>query len=375
MPRLGSSRVSEDRLGGRLVRRSSTYAATTTTDATRVNDVDRTATAFLPSDFPPSGLGNQRLGDERLGTHRLGGVEVQGITSSSSASLLFSRTGTSYSKPVASEATRLTSLLVMAESYVSSIQTDADESVPNWRVGARQVSTLVEEARTWQELNLSFRASEATTRDVLRPMDAESGKLSVVADADGGYTTIDRAGGSNTYTLRPPTARDPPRRGDDYLVKEYEEEMADQQGGIYRVTLRMVADEERNTTSSLSESASGSQWEFAFHTGTIATKRVHQEIQGAASKGKTGKQLTLTLTPEQVKVLEESASHLNAVRIREVPDGPNLAEDNTSNDRNTVTVTSPDPDVFASGDYRVSEWETSWRNEDFYRVALRLVRD
>jgi hypothetical protein len=237
-----------------------------------------------------------------------------------------------------------------------------------------QVRHREEETRTWQQLELVFRAEEPLVTERLRPLDQYSGKLDIIDNADGGFLTVDRQDGNNTYYLRPPDDQVPPRLEGNYLVDEYAEELVDQQGQVYRVTVRFVPESERNTTSDLAETASAGEWGFRFNTGEFATSRVHQEMQAGASASVRTQTLQLILEPEEVKVLEESASHLNAVRVREVPDGENVVEDNTAENRNTVFVDSPNEEVFESGDYRVKEWRTNWMNDDFYQITLSLLK-
>jgi len=241
-----------------------------------------------------------------------------------------------------------------------------------WVLGKNPVAELIEETRTWDTLTLVFRSDRATVINQLRPLDSDAGKVEVLERSDGGFDAIDRADGRNTYQITPPAGRIPPRLAGDYLVDEYEEEVVDQQGKQFRVTVTLVPDQDRDTDSHYAETPSGGDWKFDFSTGTIATPRVRADVGGGASKGTQAKRLRLILTDKQVQVLEESASLLNAVRIREVPDGANVAEDNSPGDQNTVTVASPNENVFESGEYVVDEWETVMQNDRFHKVTLTV---
>lgn len=372
MPRLGSSRTGEHRLGNNVgaFRTAETYANTVQTTSSQTSSVSRTAVSFIPSTFD---FTTGRLGDQRLGSRPLGGGLIEGIATDVSHELTLARQIETYLNDLETDAARHLHLRPTAETYVDTIQTVAIDKVPNWRVGGLQLYEHVSDTREWDALTLTFRAEKTHLLNRIRPLDRYSGKLDILEKADGGFLAVDRQDGNNTYRIVPPADQEPPRLELDYLVDEYNEELVDQQGNIYRASIKFVPETPRETTSSLAETAATGEWEFQFETGTIATKRVHQEIKGQASEGVAGKQLRLVLEPDQVKVLEESASHLEGVRVREVPDGENVAEDNTATERNTVHIVSPNQDVLSTGDYRVTGWKTEFVNEDFYRVNLSVM--
>lgn len=373
MPRLGSSRLSEHRLGGAtgavISRLAESYATTIQTASTRSNTVGRASTTYIPAEFNDA-VG--RLGDARLGSYRLGGGVSRGILTSAETQLTLPRSSDTYTAPIDTDATRLLFLNKTAETYVSPIDTNAIDNVPFWRVGGLQLRELLNETRTWETLTLEFRSNRDHVLSRLRPLDTDAGKLELLERSDGGFVAVDRVDGSNTFEVAPPTGRIPPRIAGDYLVDEYNEEIVDQQGNEYRVTVSLIPDEDRNTNSGYTETAGAGEWEFDFYTGTIATTRVHSELGTSGGSGTKSKRLTLILDADQVQVLEESASFLNAVRTREVPDGENVSEDNSPGDRNTVTVASPDEDVLESGDYVVQEWKSEMQNDRFQRVSLTL---
>jgi len=243
----------------------------------------------------------------------------------------------------------------------------------NWQIDGDGITSITEEVRTWDSLKLTFRTDASVVTSTLRALDGEAGKVDVLEASDGGYIAVDRADGGNTYTLVPPITRLPLRVEGDFHVDEYDEEVVDQQGDRYDVSLTFVPDADRETSNGLSETAATGEWLFTFDTGSIATAKVSAEdLAGIGKGGTTGKRLSLLLDKEQATVIEESASKQAAVRTREVPDGSNVSEDNSAGDENTVTVTSPDTDTFADGDYVVQEWETTMLNDDFQRVRLTL---
>lgn len=239
-----------------------------------------------------------------------------------------------------------------------------------WIIGGTLVEEIVEETRTWDKLTLTFRAGEQQVNSNFRPLDQEAGKLDILEKSNGGFIALDRVDGDNTYQLTPPRGRRPPRLSGTFFVDEYNEEVVDQQGNEYQVTISFIPDGPRTTDSGYTETVDTGEWEFDFETGTVATRRVNAEVGSSAASGTRNKRLQLILTDQQVQVLEESATRLNAVRVREVPDGKNIAEDNSAGDRNTVTISSPNEQVFESGDYVVQTWETVMQNDDWHRVSV-----
>lgn len=240
----------------------------------------------------------------------------------------------------------------------------------NWKIDGQSITSITDEIREWDGLTLTFQTDVSTVTNHLRALDGQAGKVELIERADGGFIAVDRADGDNTYAVSPPVQRQPLRVDGDFLVDEYDEEVSDQQGDHYEVTLQLIPDADRETTNALAETADAGEWTFEFDTGTIATSRVSAELDAVGKNGTPGKRLTLILDNDQATVLEESASKLAAVRIREVPDGDNVAEDNSEGDTNTVTVSSPDTDTFPDGSYVVQEWETTMQNNDWQRVRI-----
>ena len=352
-----------------MMRIAESYCSPIQTTSSRENSVSRTAESFIPAEFD---FETGRIGDGQLGSYRLGGGVVRGIATASSRDLELPRTSESFVEAVEAESDRDLTLPRTAESFVETIETDAELIIPFWRVGGMQLREIVEETRSWDSLTLTFRADKQLVTNRLRPLDQEAGKLDILETADGGYIAVDRVDGANTYQLNPPTGRQPPRLAGTFLVNEYSEEVVDQQGGEYQATVTLVPDGPRTTDSGYTETVGSGEWEFDFETGTIATRRVNAGVGSSASSGTRDKRLQLILTDMQVQVLEESATALNAARVREVPDGKNIAEDNSPGDRNTVAVASPNEDVFESGDYVVQSWETTMQNDDWHRVSVTL---
>jgi hypothetical protein len=115
------------------------------------------------------------------------------------------------------------------------------------------------------------------------------------------------------------------------------------------------------------QSPSASQWTFEFEFGTIATRRVTVETTESSSGTLDVQELQLVLQPEQVRIFEENVSHLNLVYERSVPDGFDIVDDTSSDERNTVQISPPanvDESV-VEGEYSFVSWETEWRAGTF----------
>lgn len=220
----------------------------------------------------------------------------------------------------------------------------------NWLINMADTGQVVSETRTWDALTLTFRVSDTVADEVLRPLNAKAGEVEVVMDNEGALRAYDRAGGANTWTLTAPYNRGATRfnpggpweREATYHVAKYEEEAVDQQGQRYDISVTLTPAASREPSGSGSDGApDNGEWEFAFSDGRISTKRVRHEVTEEVKDGVTETTLNLILEPEQVRTLTESASYQGAVNVREVPDGDNKVEDNSSEKRNSVHVTPP----------------------------------
>lgn len=250
-----------------------------------------------------------------------------------------------------------------------------------WELGTDgELGVLVEEVRDFETLTLVLRSDEEITEERLNPLSSHAGDVEATPRANGGFSAEDRAGGENTYTLHPPSARENVRTENTWHVDQYDQTPVDQASKQYEVTVRLTASENKDPTTDYpdQEPADG-EWLFEAHNGAIATSRVLADVRGRGEGVGEGddKTLRLILTPLQTRIMEENASQLNAVVSRNVPDGTGYSQDNSPNQRNTLTVTAPSNDherLLKSGDYAVEAWATEWLNDDFYEVELDLTR-
>lgn len=247
-------------------------------------------------------------------------------------------------------------------------------TLQTWQLDNDDLGELVSEKRKWQTLKLKIRTQDPT---VARRMKDRAGELEVIPKSDGSYKAVDRAGGLNTFDLFPPSGREDVRTSQKYLAQNYNESVIDQQGNTYEVTLSLMAEDPKTKAEDYGTTAKGNnEWKFSFDAGEIATTRVKHNVARLGEKGVEGLQLNMGLEASETIIVEESLRRLNGVTVRDVPDGENIAEDDSTGQVCTVNVQIPDRatgDV-ESGDYVVSEYNTNWLNEAFYRVKLKMVK-
>lgn len=253
---------------------------------------------------------------------------------------------------------------------------DAAIGYPYWAVDGTPVDRHVDERRDWQRLSLVWRVDNATKDATLSPLQNTANKYDIVPASDGSFSTLDRAATDGTVTLKPPVGREPPREERDYVVDQYSQRQVDRAGASHEVDVSFVALSNRDPDGSASnETRESDEWSFAFRAATIATSRVEVDIGTGTDTGADTVDLQLILDATQTKVLEESATRLEAVSVREVSDGANSVDDDSASpaNANQVTVTTPDGESpISDGTYVVMDWQTEWLSDRAFRVTLTL---
>lgn len=267
-----------------------------------------------------------------------------------------------------------------SETFVSPIQMETDAGAPHWIINGRQVQELIKEVRTWNSMTLTFRSNKNTVKNRLRPLFDRPGKVNVVEEIDGGFNTVNRGGAGNELSTKAPFGRGKARPVDTWFVADYSEEVVGRDGTSWEVEVELTPDKEKsydNEYGTLNqehrESQTSNTWKFAFDYGDVVTRRVTTNVDRTPDGTVTGANVELVLAQDELRRLEESAGKLAATNLREVPDGADLMEDVTPNDRNTVTVTPPDgsEDTITPGEYVISEFETEY-NRGAYVVTLTI---
>lgn len=244
----------------------------------------------------------------------------------------------------------------------------------HWLLDGTLLPTATDEIATHASVAVTFRVETQKLLNVARAAKSDEGRVDVLTTDDGGYRSVDRADGGNTFALTPPATRRPLRQSGDYHVARYEEDLVSQTVDDWDVTLEFVPDANRSDTPSIGESPAADEWGFTTRHGTIATDRVDAAFLGTGADGVERFELVARLSFQQAHVFEAALARLDGVRVREVPEASNRAVDDTSGDANTVTVSSPTSNVVADGDYVVTEWSSTRLNDAYQRVEFVLAK-
>lgn len=246
-----------------------------------------------------------------------------------------------------------------------------------WSYNGGLLGSLIEEARSPKELTLRLRSTAAQMEGTTRQFGREAGSVDVVVFSDGSWKAVDRSNSGLSYDITPPVGRRDLRQNDTFYVADYNETTIDQSSSKFEVEVTFLDDQQREADGDeVSQTRSSGEWLFEFDSGAVATASLRAESQSDTRKAVGSDTYVLHLDQQQAKVLETSGTYLDAVGVREVPDGDNYAEDNNSNGRNKVTVTAPPDkdDVLAGGEYVIRSWQTKWKGDDFYEVKVELSR-
>lgn len=116
-------------------------------------------------------------------------------------------------------------------------------------------------------------------------------------------------------------------------------------------------------------------WTFAFADGTVETTRVTTDIVRTPDDSLQSVEMVIVVDDQEIVIIEESLDKQGAINVRKVPDGPNLVEDTTANNRNTVdiTPTSGASDTIPAGTYVARNWETEWMYSTAYTVTIQFM--
>jgi hypothetical protein len=124
---------------------------------------------------------------------------------------------------------------------------------------------------------------------------------------------------------------------------------------------------------------SDKDWEFEFAGGTVTTVRLEKDISKGGQTADDYVEPSIIVEQDEAIIVEESLNRQGAVRVREVPDGPDIPEDTNVNSRNTVQVLTPDDQERArewlpQSKYIVTNWEISLINNEFYELSLEMYK-
>lgn len=280
-----------------------------------------------------------------------------------------------------------------------------------WYLDGQRLPEVTGEVSTRDTLSLSFRTTSTVLRNVLRPLKSDQGKVDTLGKDGGGFVSVDRADGANTFTLTPPDRRTPLRFEGDYHVETYEEDLVSQTVGEWQVEVEFAYADNRTDTHPLSvgdlgntsltgadagstlgersgftlggatgaslgnqrTGIAGDTWGLTTPDGTLATDRVDAEFLGTGEDGVQRFELRARLTFTQALTFESSLARIGSVRIRDVPDATNEAVDDSTNDVSTITVDSPTEETVADASYVVLAWESERLTDAYQEIELEIA--
>jgi len=260
---------------------------------------------------------------------------------------------------------------------------EARRILSDWAIGdgPKVIQSSSEEVRTFRELTLTLIVTKEDLKDKIRPEIDDAGKIDIVDNINGGFSVVSR--GNGDIRLVAPTEHNDVRPIENYYIQEYEEGLLDKEGDKWEIELTVTPEKEKaynneygTLDSEPSNAQTGSEWLFEFSHGDIATRRVTTDVTKTTEGSVEGADVNMILEPEQVRVLEESASKLGANTVVEVPDGADYAIDESTGTKNTVQITPPSAatETLKSGQYIITEWETTWLKSRAHSVNMTIKK-
>lgn len=218
--------------------------------------------------------------------------------------------------------------------------------------------------------------SEVTTSiDHWRQYD-RAGDFEVVNGANGDFRAFDTSGGAQgPVTITPPTEWSPAPFGSvEALVESYSES----QIAPGRFEIELSFQRTTNISRDATDPGGTGAWEFGFSLGTIGLNGggLDEQVLVAERDGDPTDgawTLPLLLDDQQARIVMESLSHVGATAERTVPDGENFRIDTTTNQKNTVSLTTPSRATVQDGTYVATGWDLEWySHRRRWLVALSL---
>jgi hypothetical protein len=258
-----------------------------------------------------------------------------------------------------------------------------------WWIEGQPIPRQTSETATDRTLTLSWRVTTAKLESVLRPLKPDEGKVDTIGTDTGGYRSVDRAGGDNTYVLDPPDPRVPLRQATTtWHVNRYEETLVSQTTDEWDVEIEFVRARDRTDTAIAGEALNGqafpavfdwtfgernAEWKFTTPNGSLVSNRVSADVLGTGEGGVRRFEVEARLTFAQAHAFETAYARLGGGRVRDIPDAPNVAVDDTEDGAVTVGINSPADAAVASGAYVVTDWESERITDAYQRVSMTVA--
>lgn len=244
--------------------------------------------------------------------------------------------------------------------------------MPTWTYSSSSIGEHLNVSTSHTGYTVELQAT-STEKDQAETM-GDAGKFKVVNQPDGSFSV--ESFGSNALTVTPPSGiQSVIESGEDVHLSDLDARHIDDEGNEYRLTLSFHLAQNRQLGTTTAQTRNTGEWLFAFNGGNeIATHRLRQGGGDVKRGGVDGSNHQVALTSTQARMWVESASRINAVSTREVQDGPNAVEDNTTNNTNTFTLTTPTGGdaILPADDYIVRDWSLEWLNNDYWNCRFTV---
>lgn len=240
-----------------------------------------------------------------------------------------------------------------------------------WSSNQTEIGTTLEESRQWDLLELTFRYEEPNS--IVQSILDKSMKEEMILRSSGGFRTVD-TGDNSKFELTAPDSRSDVRPVNQWFLSDYSKELVGRSGDVYDLTLELMPekskefDNEYGTfTSEPTSTQNNDKWYFSFAFGDIVTANVGVDVEESPDGTLDEYSLTLILSSEEVRIVEENASYMNTVFVREIPDNDDIIEDTSNDERQTVFVSPPGSNSrpIEEGEYVIKDWITEWQSGAF----------
>jgi len=257
---------------------------------------------------------------------------------------------------------------------ISSLFLEGSRRILEWALGQRQLGTTIEETREYESLELSIRYRKSRKQQLIREILDTSQKSQLLERSGGGFKTVDTGDNTNALDLRAPTDRIDLRSVDEWYLADYERELVDRDGEVYNLDLELnpaknkAYDNEYGTFDSApTESIDEAVWNFEFEFGNFNTRQVSVNYNESPTGTLETNEISMILTQEQARIVEENASQLNTVRARTVPDSTDVIDDTSVDERHTVSISPPgnNDEPIPQDEYVIRSWSTEWSGKVF----------
>lgn len=242
---------------------------------------------------------------------------------------------------------------------------------------------LIGRSNSWNatvdSLELSMRCAPYQM-DALESFLGEEGKLEKLAFSDGSFVHADRSLDGNTVVLDPPSdAEEAFGAGVTWLPESFDDRTIDQAGDVAAVNLSLRRESSRGHDRDGSYAArdrGAGEWKLDFANApqpdSLSTDRVSAQVSSKTEEDIASVTLDVNLGVDEAGLLVTALSRIEAVSERDVPDGRNRVDDNTTSSVNTVELTAPGGAPVDSGWYVATDWTATWLHDKGYRLTVSL---